>query len=152
MTCDLKTVVQRLIDEGEQEHDIAPVIRGAKDSKVGIDIWIPEGADGSRLEFLNCTSAKLVYNPKTKHKQLAAFGTLDSPGLGTFRSGYDHDDILTNAIHERVESSKAERTSAIVIWSVIALMPPAFLYGFGSAVAWVRRGFRHQPPSPSTRA
>ena len=148
MKCDLTGVVQRLIDDGEQEADIAPVIQSAKEKQVGIDFWIPKGANG-KTEQLTCAHAKLVDNPKAKHKQLAVFATLDDPTFATFHAGYDVDDAISKETHARVDSSKAARRNAVVAWTSAVVLPPMLLYALGSAVAWVRRGFKQHRSAPS---
>jgi len=144
LQCDMVEVANQLSKNGESEADIQALIDSERDNKFfGLSFYVPDGKVGSGGDSLNCADAALIYNPKTKRKQLRVHANLDTYGSATL-TGYDLDSATKAETEARIARSKIERRE--VLWGGlgVAFGVPAFLYAFGSAIAWIRRGFRQQ--------
>jgi hypothetical protein len=110
----------------------------AQNDVLPIEVWRPE-SDRSNVEV--CTKDTiLAFNPQTKSVQLPVFARLGP--YDTLRSGYDVDSAIRDETQERIDSSKAQRRNVVLFAIGATVGVPGLLYAFGSAVAWIRRGFR----------
>jgi hypothetical protein len=110
----------------------------SENGKVTLQVWVPES---SQPEQACSYFAPVIpiYNPDTKSIQLPVLASLEEGGL-VYGRGYDVPAAATPLITQRIENSRTERRTAILIGLGIAVSLPMTLYVLGAAVAWIRRG------------
>lgn len=145
-----KFPVYRDLPDAELKTKIAAKYFSDAKAEVKIDFFLPEGVDGTAVGNLSCADAEIVVNPDTKQEQLAVLATLDSSSTyPTWHKGHDLASALDAVTQEEIDESRRDRRDGLLLTAGAAVIPPIVLYALGAAVAWIRRGFRPQPPPAS---